>query len=256
MNLCSHTPKPVDPRRTRLYDLYQRHGANKVLEYVVHNKHNIGLVELYRGPNYGNSISCYSLYFVLKSMGYEVLMIERIGRNYKDVCDQVTSFINENYFEYDLSSVFESWYALRALNERCDTFLVGSDQIWKAGLYIPHFYTLDSVDDNKRKIAYGVSFGHNHLRRGDFHVGKMSFFVKKMDSVGVREKSGVDICMDEFGAASKWVVDPVVLSGSVVLDKIAGQSDRSIDEKYVLSYMLEPNENKDDVIEHVSKLTG
>lgn len=50
---------------------------------------------------------------------------------------------------------------LSKLNDVCDTFVVGSDQLWNYGLSRPYkqMYFLGFADDSKKKIAYGTSFG-------------------------------------------------------------------------------------------------
>lgn len=55
--------------------------------------------------------------------------------------------------------------SLSKLNDVCDTFVVGSDQLWNYGLSRPYkqMYFLGFADDSKKKIAYGTSFGPVHI---------------------------------------------------------------------------------------------
>ncbi|MFL1895425.1 polysaccharide pyruvyl transferase family protein [Aquimarina sp. 2-A2] len=92
-----------------------------------------------------------------------------------------------------------------------DTYICGSDQIWNSFFQNgkdPAFY-LDFVPDGKRKISYAASFAIEKLapELTDFVKEKVS----RLDSISVRESSGVDILKSLGFHDVTQVLDPVFL---------------------------------------------
>ncbi|GGI46080.1 hypothetical protein GCM10008018_15330 [Paenibacillus marchantiophytorum] len=114
-----------------------------------------------------------------------------------------------------------------------DVYLCGSDQIWnclhKNGKD-PAFY-LDFVPDQKVKAAYAASFATDSI--SDEYQPVVKKRVERLDAVGVREKSAVDILSRLNITKANHVVDPVFLLDSTDWDQIGNQS---YQEKYILIY--------------------
>lgn len=251
-----YTPKRKHNQRERFFDIYQNSCSIKhKMELALNRKYDIGLVGVWSGPNYGNAVSHFALYTVLKKMNYEVLMIERVKRNYKDTLPEIMEFVDRHYKQYDIAPVMNSKADLWKLNDRCDTFVVASDQIWKSELYREqgNFYTLDFVQDNKRKISYATSFGHDYYYGTQKQNQEMRYYLKRFDRVSIRETSGVDILRNTFGIEAARVIDPVFLVERQIFESISEESERR-DKNYILSYMLEPNLNKERVTENIKSI--
>lgn len=192
----------------------------------------IGLV-LFWGPNHGNALTNYALY---KSLAKKrsVLAIDNVltappGR-FRD-------FANRNYV---CSSDYFPANAPKLIAERCDTLLVGSDQLWNVQ-FSPNgskYYQLDFAGDNVRKIAYGASFGARELAPP---AEGYSQLYRRFDKIGVREKFGVDICRDRYGADADFVLDPVFLLDTSDYDALADQSTQNETEPFIFSYIFYPN---------------
>ncbi|MFD1359136.1 polysaccharide pyruvyl transferase family protein [Fictibacillus halophilus] len=114
-----------------------------------------------------------------------------------------------------------------------NAYLCGSDQIWNSlhqNGKDPAFY-LDFVPPGKLKASYAASFATDTL------VDEILPFVKKkverLDGIGVREKSGVEILkrLDIINAVS--VVDPVLLLDKKDWNILGGEK---FVEKYILIY--------------------
>lgn len=256
-NHSVYTPKKANGNRDWFFELRKRHPVSKALQMALENKHDIGIAGLFSSPNYGCAVSHLSLYHILKSLGYEPLMIERVGRNYFGINDNITEYIKKHYSRYDLAPYIRSRAELRKLNERCDTFMVASDQIWKSLLYEEqgNYYALDFVQDNKRKLAYGTSFGHDYYLGSEKVREEMKYYLKRFDAIGIREDSGVEICRDIFEVPARKVLDPVLTVDKQIFEDLIRESARK-DSGYIFSYMLEPNRNKEKVVKTVSDSYG
>lgn len=256
-NHSVYTPKKPNRNRDWFFELRKRQPVGKALQMALENKHDVGIAGLFSSPNYGCAVSHLSLYHILKSLGYEPLMIERAGRNYYGINDNITEYIKKHYSKYDLAPYIRTRSELRKLNACCDTFMVASDQIWKSLLYEEqgNYYALDFVQDNKRKLAYGTSFGHDYYLGSEKVREEMKYYLKRFDAIGIREDSGVEICRDIFEVPARKVLDPVLTVNKQIFEDLIEESARD-DSGYVFSYMLEPNRNKEQVVRKLSETCG
>lgn len=128
---------------------------------------------------------------------------------------------------------YESNEELKNKPPYADAYICGSDQIWnclhKNGKD-PAFY-LDFVPDKKIKASYAASFATDTISSEYQPVVKQR--VEKLDAVGVREKSGVEILNKLNIQKANHVVDPVFL-----LDKNDWNAmcKKEFQEKYILIY--------------------
>jgi hypothetical protein len=95
-----------------------------------------------------------------------------------------------------------------------DAFICGSDQIWNsffANGKDPAFY-LNFVPKDKIKISYAASFAQDEIAEEVKQLVKEN--VANLDSVSVRETSGVSILQDLGIKNAVQVLDPVFLLGA------------------------------------------
>ena len=114
-----------------------------------------------------------------------------------------------------------------------DCYIAGSDQIWNP--YLPNgadpsFY-LQFAPDDKRKISYAASFATDCLP--EEHKQSVKPWLKRLDTVSVREQSGVGI-LHELGIEAISVCDPVFLLERKEWQQLATQCLE--DKPYVLIY--------------------
>ncbi len=123
--------------------------------------YDVGVFGVWSGCNYGSIATYYALNRILTSMGKTVLMID------KPILMEDDVEIKENHSRrfgrehYNISRRYRLNEMYR-LNQVCDTFLIGSDQVWNYGIsknFGKAFY-LDFAGADKKKIAYAISFGH------------------------------------------------------------------------------------------------
>lgn len=134
-----------------------------------------------------------------------------------------------------------------ALNDSLDTFVIGSDQVWRwrytadCGLA----YFLDYARGDKRKVAFASSFGIETEERPTESVERARYCLQAFDAVSVREESGLEILRDHYGIEGEWVLDPVFLCRMEDYDTLCECAERQ-ESPYVLSYVLE----LDDAVRH------
>jgi len=147
---------------------------------------------------------------------------------------------------YDISDTF-NFNELKGLNNICDTFLTGSDQLWNYGIsknFGKTFY-LDFVKDSKRKIAYSTSFGHAIDFAPEDERIIISRLLSRFDAISVREKDGVKICNEIYGVDATTVLDPIFLPDISLYYDLSKKSKLSLpNERYVLAYILDPTPEK------------
>jgi len=246
--------------RKRFFELlndYQRLFEESVSS-ALHRHFDIGYVGWWYGQNYGSVLTSYALNRVLKGLGKTVLMLDfpylEGGRAGK--ADSASRRFASNFYEMSLRRQVDQHFDL---NNHCDTFLVGSDQLWNwwsnrdIGTY---YYFLDFVDKNHRKIAYATSFGHeNGYYPEDMRI-KVSYLLHRFDAVSVREKTGVDICRDMFNVHAVQTIDPVFLCSMDDYEKVVSLSTVPLTGPFVLAYILNPSEDKIKAVRHAAKSKG
>ena len=153
------------------------------------------------------------------------------GKNFRDYCNKFLKITREIKSESDFIS----------LNKDFDTFIVGSDQVWRAKYTQPDTskYYFDFVDDNKTKIAYAASFGVDFWEGNEELTKKIKPLAQRFDYVSVREESGINICKDIFGIEAVCVLDPTLMIDKKDYEPILNDwKDKSHKNKKYIAHML------------------
>lgn len=164
--------------------------------------------------NYGAILQAYALMKILLNMKQDVKII-----NYKpDVSKKLEKFNIEGKAFKRFSDKFLKLTKLykksdlKNINEEFDIFIVGSDQVWRAGRLRFHpEYFFSFVEKDKKKISYAASFGLDHWKGHFLATYIIKKLIKKFDYISVREKSGINICKDIFNVKAEWVLDPTLM---------------------------------------------
>lgn len=121
-----------------------------------------------------------------------------------------------------------------------DIFICGSDQIWNSKFNNgkdPAFY-LDFVPKEKVKVAYAASFATDSIDEEVKEITKER--ISKLDYVGVREISALDI-LNTLGIKNGvQVLDPVFLLNKFEWEKLTYEINSN--EKYIFVYDFDGNE--------------
>lgn len=204
-------------------------------------KFDIALVSLW-SSNYGNAITNYALYHELKKKN-SVLVIDT-GVNHSQ--GKFEEF-RQHYFVH--SSSYYGKREWKDLQRSCDTFVVGSDQVWNAKFAEEsnwgNYFQLDFVNDDKKKISYASSFGQRGLEPRTEEAVKL---YQRFQHISVREEFGVESCRELYQMQVEQVVDPVFLLQEQEYDELIGrwnsQKLNAEEETYIVAYLLSPTVEK------------
>lgn len=210
---------PVIDFAAREY-LFQNYKAGKQLadyaEAALKRANRVAILNHAGHSNYGSNLTAFALQETLRRMGYDArtVSLKPFRANFWSMVRPFSSFINTCIrWTRDV-------YGPRTcatLNRDFDTFVVGSDQVWRypkswlRRFAEPAFY-LDFAAQGKRRIAYAASFGIGEYCGPASHRGRMKKALLDFDSVSVREEQGLQILAEQFGyKGASAVMDPVFL---------------------------------------------
>lgn len=236
-------------------------------------KLNIKTITCHDVYNTGASLQAYALSYYLKQLGHNVEIIDykpkylkhyklwgvnnpkydkpflRVGYNIlkfpirlkerfskrKKVFDNFT-----NTYLPITKQTYNSNESLKMSEVSADIFFAGSDQIWNT-LFPngkdPAFY-LDFAPKNSVCASYAASFATEDIEDED--KIQVTEWVKKLNFISVREKTGVNI-LDKLGVTNVYqVVDPVFLLPKSEWQNLLSKEENT--EKYILIYDFDNNE--------------
>ena len=242
--------------------------------------------------NYGGILQCYALCEVLKGLGHEVCVLDRhhhtpflrkvlrtakrtlrycLGKEKKEnilsiwmtagqirtISRHTSAFIDRNHpHTRPLMGTKELRQA--AGNEHIDTYVVGSDQVWRP-VYSPcitnYFIDFDRRD-NIVRVAYAASFGVDTWEYDRQAQRVCAGYAKKFDAVSVREDSGVTLCRDYLGVAAEHVLDPTMLLSREQYEKLVKDRNTPLSTGNLLTYILDPSPEKSAIVGRVSRKLG
>lgn len=252
----------------------------------------IGIVTQIRVYNYGTRLQAYAMQEIFRSRGFytEILVLERktplslfiyrikaflylffkkslnniryrkyIRTNYPKLSSNwVVNSIRTRLLALDRFnkllnySVLTSEEALVKKTENFDVVVCGSDQMWRPfGNNDLKFKMLRCVSQNVRKISYAPSLGVNTMPEES-----KAFFrdaLKDFYSISVRETSGAELLCSLTEKHVFVVLDPTLLIGRKVWDKILKEKTELMHENYCLCYFLGTNSRHRKIANEISK---
>ena len=205
----------------------------------------IGILTLHDSINYGALLQAYAMGCVYRSLGHEVVLIDRrrdrFGAPLKSDLSGLSSvrrlawFLNATGIWHEtvrrrrtlafLSGRigftpfhFSNWRDAPA-DLGVDLVSVGSDQVWNATIHDPLDYLPGRIPCGLPVISYAASVGMPRIPDGLAEEFRAA--VRRFGAVSVREATAVGL-LAEMGVAAQQVVDPVVLAGRKAWDGLLG----------------------------------
>ncbi|SNU93429.1 Polysaccharide pyruvyl transferase [Megamonas hypermegale] len=225
---------------------------------------NIGIITFHFAYNFGSSLQAYALKFLLKNKGYNVKIInfiyERDFEQYKlfrvasylkrpksfivDVLFYNKNKMRKNNFELFAKRYFDlgqkkyfNYKDMKELNDKFDTFICGSDQIWNLDCTqgVEPAYFLKFANKDKLKIAYAPSLAHVKFARN--YNADLKEAIKDLDYISVREESTLPLIQPLTEKKVNVVLDPTLLLDKKDYELIINQYKN--ESEYIFVYMLE-----------------
>ena len=169
--------------------------------------------------NFGASLQSYAHLTLIEKINSNVKIINYYKNNYSIKSKILSLLKNKNFIDYNKKFLKQTCKInpnedLKFLNKEFDTFVVGSDQVWR-DRYLngkTKHYFFDFVNDDKKKIAYAASFGVDYWEGDEKLTEEIKPLIKRFDHISVREESGIDICKNTFGIDNVvCVLDPTLM---------------------------------------------
>lgn len=255
-----HAKISMPVERQHFFDLWRsgKYGFTQAVERAAKRQFDIGLVGNWQGRNFGAQLTYFALYSVLHDhLGYDVLMIERpLTKESEHFREQL--FRVPPYPTYACEPFSGDYSRLFALNDRCDTFVLGSDQNWNSlGDYrMAKWASLDWVANNHRKIAYAASFGGNYIYPTYQKQAEMTYFFKQFDAISTREQEAADALAREYDIDAAHVLDPVFLCEKEKYVAVAKHSKNADENGHVFAYIFDVNDEKLQLVQQVAEKKG
>lgn len=247
--------KTYNPKRERFMDLISHTSMEKAVRDVSSDHYDVGIYGVWMGGNYGSVMTYYTLCRTIESLGYSVLMIEKPRISQKDPTHPLLHSRRFSYERYKAISPMYTLDQLPELNKRCDTFVIGSDQVWNYGVnnWCGNSYYFDFAEKGKRLISYASSFGHSRSFTPAEKRPEVSRLLHRFTGISVREKSAVSILQKEFGVEGTQVLDPVFLPQDSLFEELIADSSCQEKEKFLLSYILDPTPEIREALQYVAE---
>ena len=178
----------------------------------------------------------------------------------KEIISRNTHRFIERYISV-CPSIAKNEKEFRSIDEahKYQAYVVGSDQVWRpcynSTMMSAMFLGFTEKKDVKR-IAYAASFGTSAWEFSPALTDVCARLAKKFDCITVREKSGVDLCREHFGVNATWVLDPTMLLNREDYEELVVAENEPKNAGTLFHYILDPNEEKKDLIERVAAEKG
>lgn len=249
-------PTPMHPSRQFFFSHLDL-GYHKALWYGKGMRYDVGIVGWWFASNYGSSLTYFALASILADMGKQVLFIpipKLDGTPWEPETQQTIDFLAKR-FKIGRERRFNQ---MKKFNDFCDTFMVGSDQMWTPETtdLVGYTFFLDFVAPDKKKIALASSFGQSTFAGTEEMRRTASDYLARFDAISVREHTGVTVCKDVFNVDAEQIIDPVFLCKTESYEELFANIKDDLPEKYLLCYILDPTLEKEHAARAIAKKQG
>ena len=253
----------------------------------------IGILSLVLHTNYGGILQSYALQTVLERMGHDVIVMTRDVNHHVNLVKLLLSWIKntflfllgkEAYFRNPRKEnrerrereqytrkfiqkyihVFEVDGFSNGLLDDMDAAIVGSDQVWRPRYFkgqwnanMTQAFLKFQKHSNIMRIAYAVSFGTDEWEFTEKETRKCGRLLKKFDAVSVRELSAIQLCKEYLGRFDvQQTLDPTFLLDKNDYTLLVEQANTHMSNGDMMCYVLDMNEEKQQLISRISKERG
>lgn len=214
----------------------------------MHNK--INIFNFWWAANYGANLTAYALQQLIK----DSLLVD--NSDFQQLLYESTQKFHRNFAKKYLKTTppCKNISSLCDLNKDSNTFVVGSDQVFRAHLNrrIADDFLLDFADINSKKVAFSASFGVDKEKfiqeNSKEKIEQMKTALKSFDFISVREKSGIEICRDFLDVNAEWIIDPVFILEKVKYDELVQNSTKDYSDKIVSCIFEKKNKDLDNFL--------
>ncbi|WP_438989054.1 polysaccharide pyruvyl transferase family protein [Polaribacter sp.] len=182
----------------------------------------VGILTFHDEPNYGAFLQTYALSEAVKTLGFDVKIIDlRIKDSFKyNLASRLFGPIIR-YFIFEKArkkylkrtKIYSSSEDLKSNPPDCDIFILGSDQVWNKDITtdIKYSFFFDFLKKNEFRFSYASSFGMNIWNFNNEETRHIKQLLSNFSSIAVRESTAVRLLKDNCDLDSTLVLDPTLL---------------------------------------------
>ena len=211
------------------------------------NHYDCLLMTMYHLSNYGSLLTAYALSKSVSDLGYSNRII-----HYGNMCGYSKRFCS-NYLKLTKRCITNKDF--NQLNKLTNTFILGSDNLINFETNSMKFATKCLLNftnnDKKRLMISGSIGGWNGKLKTDEQKQYIKFLLNRFDYVSTREEHGKTVFKNEYGVSADWINDPVFYIDKSEYEKLAEKSNLKFNKDTVMSYVLYPNENTNEIKNHL-----
>lgn len=217
--------------------------ANVFFSYNRKSKTTVGILNhVFSNNNYGALLVAFAMETLVQEWGYNPVSL------YFDF-DKNKSEVFSNFRNNNLHVTQPLNYQnIRSLNNLADTFIVGSDQVWRNwwnDFDIFKIWFCSFANYKKKLIAYAASFGRATFDEAEIDKAHIHNLLSSFSAISSREASGVHILENEFNIKAKFVCDPTLLVDRKKYEQIRDVSSKTKIENPFITVMIFPGESSD-----------
>ncbi len=245
--------KQFNEQREEFFSQQHPLNTHKHYENSIRNKHyDVCYIGNFYSRNYGSMLVHYAGCKLIEALGYSVLMLNRPDKMWGEVMPY--SFAHRHYTS--ISPSFTGVDGLATTNDFCSAYVVGSDQIFAPGLQLDRIAYLQFAREDRLKIAFGTSFGHETYPCSEERLYKNKMLLQRFNHIALRELPH-NIVNNLLELKADQIIDPsLILPQQYYLDLASQVNFNKTDSPYLLTYMLDLTPAKEDVIVHLAKKLG
>lgn len=265
-----HASKP-DARRAAFFDDFKAGKSWEELaaSYITTEKpprRKTGILNLQHTNNFGACLVAYALQTAIERCGSKAQVInyrpEKKARPFSGAFRRERA-AGRNFEKFrrrflNLTRVCRNMDDLSELNASLDSFVVGSDQVWRFR-YVYRFlqeYLLAFAAPSKTLFSYAASFGTDFWEGNDQATEIMREKLLRFNRISVREESGITICREAFSSEAVRVLDPTLLLSAADYAPIIKESQLKLPGRYVAKMILDETPEAAAEVERLAKEKG
>ena len=196
--------------------------------------------------NFGAVLVAYSLQSVLIKLGYSPHIINyypdfRFSPAYFRGLIAGFKIIKFKYMFLNTTRMYVSLRGLKSLNRRFQSFIFGSDQIWRYAIARSNYpaYFGAFANSDARLLSYAASFGKDDWDEApEEATNNIKKLLRRFQAISVREESGVRICSETFDREAVEVLDPTLLLDRFDYTGVSSLSRADVSGKYIACSFL------------------
>lgn len=243
-------------KKIGIITFHSAHNYGAVLQaYALQSKLEDATIINYRNNDIEKHYKVFNLYKgkniikIIKSFCANIVFYKRNKKRY----NKFEMFLKKNI---KMTKEYFNEEELKNNPPKFDIYITGSDQVWNYEITngIKDSYTLNFGDNKIKRISYAASIGNAFLKKELKKEYRKK--ISKIDYISVREEKAKDILIDSgIKKDISVVLDPtLLLTGNEWNNKILNMQNEK--EKYILAYVVEPNEEYYKIVNYLSQITG